>query len=83
MSISTVFRHNTFQLLHPDLRTKDRSWLVRRSHYFIQFFYPADERVHWYGGAIREDGGNGMYMTEGQASSWTNWVVSDIKPGPS
>lgn len=82
MSISSVFYHNTFNLLHPDLRSKTRDWLVRRSSYFTAFFYPAADRVSWYGGAIREDGGNGMYMTPQQAAAWPHWVKSDIKIGP-
>lgn len=84
MSISSVFYHGTFHLLHPDLRTKTREWLVRRSNYFTCWFYPETERVSWYGGAIRDtDGGNGMYMTPPQASAWPHWVKSDVKIGPS
>jgi len=84
MSISSVFYHGTFHLLHPDLRTKTREWLVRRSNYFTCWYYPETERVSWYGGAIREDGsGQGLYMTPVQAKAWPHWVKSDIKIGPS
>lgn len=82
MSISTVFRHGTYHILHPELRDKTRQYLVLRSNYFTAFFFPRDEQIAWYGGAIREDGGQGMYMTEAQAREWTSWVKNDIVIGP-
>jgi len=84
MSISTVFRFQTFNVLHPDLRGLSETELKRRSSFPWRFFRPAAEQVSWYGGAIRPDGsGQGMYMTEPQAQAWSAWVVSDTKVGPS
>lgn len=84
MSISTVFYHNTFNLLHPNLRTKTRSWLVARSSVFSRWWYPKAEQVSWHGGAVRDDGsGNGMYMTTQQAEEWPHWIKSNVTVGPS
>ena len=82
MTIATMFRRGQFHLLHPDLRNKDRAYLVLRSSIFSRYYFPAEERISWYGGAIREDGGNGMYMTEPQARAWKNWVKSVHSIGP-
>lgn len=85
MSISTVWYYGNFNILHPELRQKTREYCIRRSSMWTCWWYPADERISWYGGAIRSDSdrGNGMYMTEPQAKAWKDWVVSPgIQVGP-
>ena len=83
MSISTVFRFGTFNIMHPDLRGLTRKEAYVRAEFPWKYFKPVEQRINWYGGAVREDGGNGMYMTEAQADAWPHWVKSDIKIGPS
>ena len=83
MSISSVFHHNTPELLHPDLRSKDRAWLYLRAEFPFRYWFPEDERVGWYGGALRENGAKGLYMTGAQAKEYKNWEVSDVQIGPS
>lgn len=70
------------ELLHPELRTQTRAWLVLRSSFPFMYFFPYDSRVAWYGGAVRPNGGQGMYMTAAQARDWTSWVVTDHVIGP-
>jgi len=83
MSISTVWQQNRWDILHPDLRSLTKSQLYMRAEFPWKWFKSAEVRINWYGGAIRESGGNGMYMTEPQAAKWTNWVKSDVVLGPS
>lgn len=81
MSISTVYRLGTFDLLHPDLRTISRNEAVMRSAFPWKYFKPADQWINWYGAAIRT-GGRGMYMTEAQAKVWPMEDQGDITIGP-
>ena len=57
-------------LFHPELRNKSRAWLVLRSSFLSRWWYPPSEMVSWYGGLIREGGGNGMFATADQALAW-------------
>jgi hypothetical protein len=70
------------ELLHPELVGKSYSYLYMRSAFPFKYFFPYDSRINWYGGAIRNDGKQGMYMTEAQARDWAKWVVSDVSVGP-
>ena len=80
MEDPTRFPH----LFHPELRDKSRSYCVLRSSMFSRWWYPFDQQISWYGGLIREGGGNGMYATPPQAETWTNRVdTGTVKIGPS
>lgn len=81
MSISTVYRLGTFDLLHPELRSLTRSEAVGRATFPWKFFKPSALWINWYGAAVRE-GGQGMYMTEAQAMVWPMVDQGDIKHGP-
>ena len=78
-----MFKPDEKHLLHTALRDLSRAALVMRSSFPFKYFYPESDRISWYGGAIRYDGGQGMYMTGGQAMLWTKWVKQDdITVGP-
>lgn len=81
MSISTVYRLGTFDLLHPELRSLTRDEAVGRASFPWKFFKPSALWINWYGAAIRE-GGRGMYMTQAQAAVWPMEQTPDIKVGP-
>jgi hypothetical protein len=78
MSISS-----NISLLHPALQRKDKEYLEWRSMFPLRYMFPFDEQISWYGGAIRPDGGQGMYMSGAQSAEWKEWVRSDIGIGPS
>lgn len=85
MSISTAYYFGTMNLLHPELRSKPKEWNMSRGGWF-NFFFPAEERINWYGNMIRKDsdGGKGMYATNDQYLRWQyKHSDGDIKIGPS
>jgi hypothetical protein len=70
-------------LLHPALRDKSASYLVLRSAFPLRYFFPAYERINWYGDAVRSSGEAGMYMTDWQYEAWpAKRDQGDIAIGP-
>lgn len=70
-------------LLHPELRGKSNSYLVLRSMFPFCYFFPMEQRIAWYGDAVRPDGnGTGMYMTWPQYVAWDKSDSGDIHVGP-
>jgi hypothetical protein len=72
-------------LAHPELRALDDQTFEIRSSILARIIYrvPMEDWINWYGGMLREDGQQGMYMTEAQAAAWTARVdMGDISIGP-
>lgn len=69
-------------LYHPQLRDMPAARRILASSWF-NFFLPADQRIHWYGDAIRPGGGNGLYCTQALYDAWPNKSsAGDIVAGP-
>lgn len=83
MGISTVFKYGTYNILHPELRSKDQKWIESRGGWY-NFFYPDGEQINWYGDMIRNDsdGGAGMYATRDQHQRWPHKYVGPSVVGP-